>query len=310
MDVDATTTPPRRLNVALAWTGMLLASALPAIIWDQFARVSEGDLRWMPPTIWAQVAALTLLCVASLVWRPAQPMRLPLIMLAAFLVGWRVLTPLVTETASWSDWQAKQSIGMSLATSRLQWLPPAVLMTLVALAFGLNRQELFLAKGDWRAPVSPSLLFPLRGWKWFPGMLVLFLLLTLVPLFVGEFVLGMPGWVTSLRPDFGTANRVLVHFPGVLAGSALNAIFEEYIFRIMLLACFIRSIGTKHALLLTSVLFALEHWPTSGFAVIHTFYWGWLLGKSMIETRGCSWAIVQHIIGDIPIYALVAMAKP
>ena len=141
-------------------------------------------------------------------------------------------------------------------------------------------------------------------------MFVLFLMLTLLPLLFGEFVLGMRGWVTSLRPDFDKASRVLVHFPGVLAGSALNAIFEEYIFRIMLLACFIRTVGTGQALLLTAVLFGLEHWPTSGFGIIHTCFWGWLLGKSMTETRGSSWAIVQHLIGDIPIYALVAMARP
>jgi membrane protease YdiL (CAAX protease family) len=237
-------------------------------------------------------------------------MRLPLVMLLAFLVGWRVLTPLVTQSAAWAQWQTSQPVGMSLATSRLQWFPPAALMTLVAVGAGLSRAELYLVKGDWTAPVISEPLFPFRGWNWFPGMFVLFLLLGIVTFVLGEFVLGMRGWVTALGPDFTKANRVLVYFPGVVAASVLNAAFEEYLFRVMLLACFIPAVGTRHALGLTAVLFGLEHWPTAGIGIILTCYCGWIYAKSMTETRGWSWATVQHIVGDLPIYALVAMARP
>ena len=140
-----------RLNVVLAWAGTLLVSTLPAIIWEQFAPAPAGDLRWMPATIWLQVGAQVLLCGVSLLWTTAKPMRLPMAMLLAFLVGWRVLTPLVAQTDASAQWQARQSIGMSLATSRVQWAFPALVMTLVALASRLSRRELFLTKGDWRA---------------------------------------------------------------------------------------------------------------------------------------------------------------
>ena len=304
---------PCRWCAAIAWAGVLLASTLPGVVWAK-ASAAQGagaDPVWLPASIGVQVGGLVVLVLGASLWPAARTMRLPMVMLLAFVVGWRVLTPLVTERAAWGEWQASQPIGLSLATSRLQWVPPAALMTLVAAAAGLGRARLFLTKGDWAAPVVPEPLFPLKGWRWFPGMFVLVLLLGIVPLIVWEFVLGQPGWVSTLRPDFDKADRVLVHFPGIVAGSILNAAFEEYIFRMTLLACFIPAVGTRHALVLTSVLFALEHWPTSSAAgLVQGAYYGWLCAKSMTETRGCTWAIVQHTLGDIPIYALVAMARP
>jgi hypothetical protein len=213
------------LIAALAWVGMLLASTLPALIWAKISQEGAGDPLWLPASIGLQVGALALLLLVALLWLPARPLRLPLIMLLTFLVGWRVLTPLVTQRAGWAEWQASQTIGVSLATSRLQWVPPAALMTLVAVAAGLGRVRLFLTKGDWSAPVVPEPLFPLRRWRWFPGMFVLVLLLGILPLVLGEFVLGMPGWVSALGPDFGKADRVLSHSLGILAASVLNAAF-------------------------------------------------------------------------------------
>src|SRR5262249_40890786 len=153
-----------------------------------------------PATIGVQVGGLALLLLVALLWPAARPMRLPLVMLLAFLVGWRVLTPLVTQSAAWARWQASQPAGMALAMARLQWLPPGALMRLVAGGAGLRRAELYLVVGDWTAPVVPEPLFPFRGWRWFPGMFVLFLLLGIATFVLGEFVLGMQGWVTALEP--------------------------------------------------------------------------------------------------------------
>src|SRR5688572_27035347 len=189
------------VNAAFGWIGMLLASTFPAIIWGTVAPEEAGDLLWLPASIGVQVGGLAILVLAALLWPTARPMRLPLVMLLAFLVGWRVLTPLVTQRAAWAEWQSSQPIGVSLATSRLQWVPPAALMTLVGVAAGLGRVRLFLTKGDWTAPVVPEPLFPLRRWRWFPGMFVLVLLLGIVPMALWEFVLGQPGWLTTLRPD-------------------------------------------------------------------------------------------------------------
>ncbi|MBX3435697.1 MAG: CPBP family intramembrane metalloprotease [Pirellulales bacterium] len=301
--------PPRVLNVALAWSGMVLASPLPAIVWGEFSSEEARDPRWLPATIWAQISGLTVLLLIALLRPAARPMRLPLIMLLAFLAGWRVLTPLATKSDAWEQWQTNQSVGLSLATSRVQWLPPAALMTLVAVGGGLRRKDLYLTLGDWTAPVMPESLFPFRGWRWFPGMFLLIVFLTAATFLVGEFVLAAPGWITSLGPDFQKADRIRVHFPGIVAGSLLNAVSEECIFRVLLLGCFIPAVGVRQALALTAVLFGLEHWPTAGMGIVLTSYCGWIYGKSMTETRGWSWAMVQHTLADLPIYALVVMAR-
>jgi protein-S-isoprenylcysteine O-methyltransferase Ste14/membrane protease YdiL (CAAX protease family) len=298
---DSCTSDDCVANVVIAWAGTLLASTLPAIIGTRLMPEQAGSLLRSLVLIGLPVCGLALLLLLALLRPTARPMRLPLLMLLAFLVGWRVLTPQITRSAAWLEWQETQPIGMSLATSRLQWVPPVLLMTLVAWGAGLGRRQMFLAIGHWHAPVIAEALFPLKGWTWFPRMFVLFL-------FLG-FVFTVPVWVIAFEPDFTKADRVLVHLPGILSGSALNAMCEEYIFRAVLLGCFIPALGTRHALGLSGVLFGLEHWETAGITALLGCYGGWIYAKSMAETRGWSWALVQHFFGDVPIYAIVAMAR-
>jgi membrane protease YdiL (CAAX protease family) len=265
----------------------------------------EGGAPTCPPALaLGQAVGVSLLLLAALIRPAGRPMRRPLLALLAFLVGWRLLTPAVFEAAGWAEWVRGLPIGWSLVASRAQWLFPALLMTLVLVGGGRTRRDLFLAAGDWTAPVRPAALFPVRGLTWMHAA-VIFTALQLVALPV---VLAL-----TTGADFGKADRVVVHAPGILAGSALNAACEEYVFRAVPLACFIPAVGVRQAVGLTAVLFGLEHWygqPSGPVGVLITAYGGWWNAKSMVETRGCTWVWVLHTAGDVPIYAFVAMARP
>jgi hypothetical protein len=40
-----------------------------------------------------------------------------------------------------------------------------------------------------------------------------------------------------------------------------------------------------------------------------TAFVGYLFGKSMFETRGSFWALFTHMLADIPIFVLYALAS-
>lgn len=65
---------------------------------------------------------------------------------------------------------------------------------------------------------------------------------------------------------------------------------------------------------LTAVFFGLAHYaggvplattPT----ILMTGFLGWLMGKSMLETRGFFWAWLIHFVNDIPVFAFLAIGS-
>jgi len=71
-------------------------------------------------------------------------------------------------------------------------------------------------------------------------------------------------------------------------------------------------IGTTHVLLITAVFFGLAHYlygSLSGLiGFLMTGFLAWLLGKSMIETRGFVWAWFIHFLADVVIFVSYAIA--
>jgi ABC-type glycerol-3-phosphate transport system permease component len=56
-------------------------------------------------------------------------------------------------------------------------------------------------------------------------------------------------------------------------------------------------IGGKHALYLTSLYFGIGHFygvPSGVIGIILSSFLGYILGKSMLETRGFFWAFSLH----------------
>jgi membrane protease YdiL (CAAX protease family) len=95
----------------------------------------------------------------------------------------------------------------------------------------------------------------------------------------------------------------------LLAG--LNAFAEETYYRAAMLSMLTGAVGRTQALLLSCVFFGLAHWlygsPPGlvGFAL--TAFLAFLLGKSMLETRGMFWAWIMHFVPDVFIFFSYAM---
>jgi membrane protease YdiL (CAAX protease family) len=294
---------PRAELTALAWATILFVSA-PQILLALLGRgMPEGPLGldWLE---WARVLVLTGLWAVTWVWPTAKPLRGFLLALLAFWVGKMLIEPLVFERAAWSNWMQQASWGIWLVADRLEKrLIPVALMALSLIGSGIGRRELFLVRGNPSAPAQPSRLHGIKEstpWNrvargWLPYYVA-----------IAVIVLGI-----QIRPDLSQISRALIFLPAVVIAAAINAFAEEFMFRSMVLARLQPVLGPQQAIWMASGWFGLMHyfgWPGGPIGVLLNVYLGWWAAKSMIETRGFVWAFSLHFLGDVIIYAFLAMS--
>ena len=278
----------------VAWGAMLVVSPLPDIIFRQFA--ADPPI-WVP---FAQIGILlivTIACAVSPSWRGLSGYVLAL---ASLRLGWSVIMP----TFAWSDtlvvWAQHLNWGQRLLLGRVLALSGAVIIGLTLIGSGLTRRDLFLRWGDPSAPAQPILWFrrPMPWTRFGPLLLVVFGVV--LPLFL----------YFSMRPDTSLAGRIWQFLPWGIATAAVNAANEEFQFRCVLLARLRHLLPPMETVWLTATFFGLAHYygqPSGPFGVVLAGIAGWLWGKSMVETRGWTWAFSIHMVQDIVIYAFLAM---
>ena len=98
---------------------------------------------------------------------------------------------------------------------------------------------------------------------------------------------------------------LLEWFATILGLSVLNGFAEELLFRGLLLIPLVGLLGSNRGNWFQAAFFGFHHWGASSdiiaglpMAIILTLL-GVLFGKSVLATRGISWAIVFHIFLDI-----------
>jgi len=104
---------------------------------------------------------------------------------------------------------------------------------------------------------------------------------------------------------------LLVQFPGILLLAAMNALSEELSYRAAFLAPMNPVTGKLQAILLTATIFGLAHFygvPYGILGVIMSFILGYLLSKSMLETKGFFWAWFIHFLQDVAIFSFMALS--
>jgi uncharacterized protein len=273
---------------------MLVASSLPDIIARQFTIDSPA---WIPFT---EIGLLLLATIAfgfSPKWRPLCGFILAL---AAIRLGWSV----IKFSLVWSDsltWSHRLPWAEHWFLERVLALSGAIIIALTLIGSGLTRRDLFLRWGDPGAIAQPEPPLWFRPTTWTrlgPTLLILFGLA--LPLFL----------YFSLHPDFSTVGRAWRLLPWGIATAALNAANEEFQFRCVLLARLKHFLADREMVLLTACFFGLEHYngqPSGMMGVVLAAIAGWFWGKSMIETRGWTWAFIIHMVQDIVIFVFLAM---
>jgi membrane protease YdiL (CAAX protease family) len=293
MDTNPSSTTDRLL-LLVAWGSMLLVSDLPNIIGG--FRLGEPD--WL---FWAKVGLLAGLLVASLALKRLRPLWPYFLIFGVFYLV-RRLTAWLGGLEGWQaafggSWSAGH-LGLQL----LGWLELVMVLGVLWLILR-QRQAFFLAKGQLDAPIEPVRWLGIRAgesWKAFGWIFA--------ACFFGGGALFVGLAYGPLLSKFG---QIIPLLPVTVLLAASNAVAEELTFRAPLLATTHPVIGKGQAVWLSTVFFGLAHYlygdPSGIPGFLMTGLIAFLLGKSMLETRGSLWALFIHFAADIPIFILLAL---
>ena len=182
----------------------------------------------------------------------------------------------------------------------------AVMAAVVAVLWALKRQSdaFFLGKGQPDAPLEPVHWLGIRQgetWRQFGWI------------FAGFFCIGTLIFVGIAGSSvLGRVGERFPLLPWAVLFAAMNALGEEMTFRAPLLSTSYDVLGRGSALWMTAIYFGLAHFlhgdPSGVPGFMMTAFVAYILGKSMLETRGLFWAWLVHMAADIPIFMLYALS--
>lgn len=132
------------------------------------------------------------------------------------------------------------------------------------------------------------------------------------PILAGLFTIGiallMSVAVTSQHGRINASFTSLL--PLVLLFAATNAWSEEIFSRFVIVAGLDGKINPHTICWISAVIFGVPHFfgtPSGVSGVIMSGLLGWILAKSVIETRGLGWALFIHFLQDLVIFGAGAM---
>jgi membrane protease YdiL (CAAX protease family) len=289
----------KRLMTVLAWGLILLVSDLPDILLKAFGgRIPDGFF-------WMKAGLLGVSLAVSLFWKKTRP-------LASFALVFFVFF-LALGLSSWAGktpWWLGRFGGPNVSFT-MGYLGVYILDTGVALAVIValwiikrRRSQFFLVKGGLSAPIGPVRWLGIRSsesWRTFGWIFAL----------VAGAAVAIPTFL-SVHLVKGTLGRAAVLIPAVLLFAAINAFNEEIYFRASLLSTLKDVIGGNQALLVAAVFFGLSHYlygsPPGVPGFLMTGFLGWILGKSMLETKGFLWPWFIHFVPDVVVFAYYAVS--
>ena len=293
------TVKPKALTIT-AWTFLLLASLLPKVVLQEVFKVPISE------SMGAAIAGTVFLVglLLTFAWYAVRGLR-PFFILGLVLVGaeWLVFTK-VDQLPIYQSWLHNPSFNVyMLAEQSLRLL---VTLTIIAVLFLMKKHAsaFFLAKGNTSAAVEPVRWLGIKeGERWNK----------LGPLFALIISSGTLAFlILAGRPPLDLVIRALPFLPAILIAAALNAFYEEMTYKASFLSVLENPVGKRQALLLMATFFGIGHYygvPYGIIGVLMASFLGWLLGKSMLETRGFAWAWFIHFLQDVLIFSFMAIGS-
>jgi hypothetical protein len=289
----------RKSILAVAWATILAVTLTNIVLREIFHYPVTEDLYY-------GISAVVVLVGFGLtfLWKDIRSLR-PFFGLFVVLTGiqWLVFGP-GDKLPYYGAWLRHPSFNISM----LAEMAGKLVVTLVVIGYLLLLKkkpgEFFLAKGDLAAPVEPvKWLGVSPGTKWTQFGLILAICLSLGTL---AFL------VIAGRPPLDILVRTLPFLPVVLLAAAINAFNEEMTYKASFLSVLEGVVGKPQSLLLLAAYFGILHFygiPYGVIGVLLAAFLGWVLGKSMLETRGLFWAWFLHFLQDVWIFAFLAIGS-
>lgn len=289
----------KKTLIFAAWLSILLISDIPDILCNSIAK--EVPV-WL---LWGKIMFLALFFVLCTFWIRVRPIRPYVFVMLIFFLA---LT--LSEQVRISEWWAGL-ISESETSFFLTYLRPYLRdigVTLVVI-FSLwlvkrRRSEFFLVKGQLNALIEPVRWLGIHdgeSWRKFGWIFAV----------IAGIGVALPTMI-AMQPAWQELIRVIPLLPAILVYAAINAFNEEVYFRLSILSTLHQVIGKNHALLISAGFFGLAHYlygsPPGMIGFLMTGFLAWLLGKSVLETKGLFWAWLIHFLPDVVIFTSYAIA--
>jgi len=284
----------RRWLIFSAWFSILLVSDLPNIICDAvFSQVPS----WL---FGAKAGFLVLFYGLCFIWKNLRLLRSYAFVMVVFYAA--LAASEWVKSSAWWEGLINDEIRPSFMLTYLRPYLRDIGVTLVVIAalwiVKRSRSGFFLVKGQLDAPIERVRWLGIRqgeSWRTFGWIFAL----------VAALGVAVPILLT-IRPSSDIFLRVAPLLPAILVFAAINAFNEEMYFRATLLSTLPQVIGKNHALLINVAFFGLAHYlygsPSGVVGLMMTGFLAWLLGKSMLETKGFFWAWFIHFLPDVVIF--------
>lgn len=298
-DTSIPNLPHRRQMVLAVAAVSLLVSDLPNVVWHWFG----PEPGWL---YWVKVAILAFFLGISLAVKSLSPLwKFAVIFLVFFLSN--KLSDWIGSTDLWQGWFANAEAPYAATWWDRQLIQMLITLVVLAVTGALlkKRGAFFLAEGKLDSELEPVRWLGIRkGQRWS----------TFGWIFAGIFTGGTTLFVVLAYGRFlHNFGRILPLLPLAVIFAAINSFTEEFTYRAPLLGATHELLGKQPALMINAVFFGFAHYlggsPSGLPGFLMTALVGYLFGKSMIETRGCFWALFTHMLADIPIFVLYALAS-
>jgi membrane protease YdiL (CAAX protease family) len=289
----------RRKLLFFVWLSILIISELPDIICKYVIGEVPAGIFWGKTGFLVLFLAFCFLLKHLYLLRPYA-----FVMLIFYLA---LTTSDMVRTSSWWTGLIPDDAHPSFA---LKYMRPYLRdIGVTAIVIGAlwivkkKRSEFFLVKGQVDAPVEAVRWLGIKSgesWRKFGWIFAI----------IAAIIVAVPT-ILALRPSSEILLKCVPLIPFVLIFAAINAFNEEIYFRASLLSTLPQVIGKNHALMISVAFFGLAHYlngsPPGVTGLLMTGFLAFLLGKSMLETKGLFWAWVIHFLPDVMIFLSYAI---
>jgi len=281
-----------------AWVIIFLISDLPDIF---FVSLSGQIPDWLFHGKLFVLIIFLAICVFVNVFRPL--LEYAFIMLVFYIA--LLFSQWVKNSIWWSGIFYNSNSSFTLYYLDAFILDLFVALTVIAGLWLLFRykKKFYLAKGNLSAPIEQVRWLGIRkgeSWKKFGWIFA-----------VAASVCVLIPTIMLAQPSANMFIYVIPLLPAVLLFAAVNAFTEEVYYRLSLLSTLLDVIGKTNTLLINAVFFGLAHYlygsPPGIIGFLMTAFLAWLMGKSILETKGVFWAWTIHFLPDVVIFTSYAL---
>jgi hypothetical protein len=284
----------------VAWMVVLLTSLLPKVILQELFGMTVSDSFRAFMSLFVIFIAL----LVTIFWKSFCNLR-PFLALLLVLVGsqWLIYTH-IDKLFHYPTWLNNPSFNVFMLAEQSLNLIVTLSIIVVLLLMRKKPRDFYLSKGDLDAPVEPIRWLGVKpGEHWNKLGILMTVILSLGTL---TFL------VIAGRPPLDIVVQTLPFLPAILLAAALNAFNEEMTYKASFLSVLENPVGPRQALYMVAVYFGIAHFygvPYGVVGVLMATFLGWILAKSMQETRGLFWAWFIHFWQDVWIFSFLAIGS-